>query len=270
MPGGNRATLTLADGRTITLDEGRTGIVIAGDAITYNDGDALAEVDEKVKLTWLELGTPKGGTYQVTLPDGTRVWLNAASTLRYPSRFSDTERLVELTGEAYFSVTRDSKRSFKVVSAGQKVEVLGTEFNVSAYSDDPETKTTLVEGKVRLYLANERNQETLEKDDYVELVPGEQGVTRGENLSKTHVDTALYTAWKSGYFYFKRTPVEEILRQVARWYDVEIKYEGNIPSETLSGDINRDVSLLGLLAILKQSTINVSLDGRILTVHKMN
>lgn len=267
-PGGNRATLTLADGRAITLDETRDGIVIGSGEITYNDGNPLAEVEGKDEMTLLELSTPKGGTYQITLPDGTKVWLNAASTMKYPPHFSGGERIVELTGEAYFSVAKDAKRPFKVVSAGQEVQVLGTEFNVSAYPDDPETKTTLVEGKVRLFLSGERSGAAFGKDNYVELAPGEQGVVGGESLSKTNVDTALYTAWKSGYFYFKRTPLDEIMRQVARWYDIEVVYEGGIPLETLSGDIKRGVSLRGVLDILTQSTINVSLDGRVLTVHK--
>lgn len=267
-PGGHRATLTLSDGRTITLDEAREGIVIGGDEITYNDGNPLAEVEGKDEMRLLELTTPKGGTYKITLPDGTQVWLNAASTMRYPTRFSGAERLVELVGEAYFSVARDAKRPFKVVSAGQKIEVLGTEFNVSAYPDDQGTKTTLVEGKVRLSLADEQMGRGARKDSYIDLVPGEQGVIFGENLSKTDVDTTLYTAWKSGYFYFKRTPLEEVLRQAARWYDIEVVYEGDIPSETLSGDIKRDVSLRGWLDILQHAKINVSLNGRVLTVRK--
>lgn len=271
-PGGNRATLTLADGRTITLDEARDGIVIGSGAITYRDGNPLAEVtgngEDRGATTFLELSTPKGGTYQITLSDGTQVWLNAGSTLKYPPRFSDAERTVELTGEAYFSVVKDTKKPFKVVSAGQEIQVLGTEFNVSAYPDDPEIKTTLVEGKVRLSLAGELSGAAVGNDKYVELVPGEQGIIRGENLTKANVDTEPYTAWKAGYFYFKKTPVEEILRQAARWYDVEVVYQDGVPYETFSGDIKRNVSLRGLLDILQHSTINVSLEESTLIVRK--
>jgi len=271
-PGGNRATLTLADGRTITLDEARDGIVIGSGAITYRDGNPLAEVagngENRGVMTFLELSTPKGGTYQVMLSDGTQVWLNAGSTLKYPPHFSGTERTVELTGEAYFSVVKDTKKPFKVVSAGQEIQVLGTEFNVSAYPDDPEIKTTLVEGKVRLSLAGELSGAAIENNKYVELVPGEQGIISGESLTKTNVDTEPYTAWKAGYFYFKKTPVEEILRQAARWYDVEVVYQGGVPYETFSGDIKRDVSLRGLLDILQHSTINVSLKESTLIVRK--
>ena len=266
--GGNRAMLTLADGRTITLDEARDGIVIGSGEITYNDGNPLTKVEGNQEVTWLKLSTPKGGTYQITLPDGTQAWLNAASTLMYPSCFSGTERLVKLTGEAYFSVAKDARKPFKVISAGQEVEVLGTEFNVSAYPDDFERRTTLVEGKVRLSLSGGKGGLTRGKGGFVELVPGEQGIVKGENLFKTDVDTALYTAWKSGYFYFKRTPLDDIMRQVARWYDVEVVYETGIPQETFSGDIKRDVSLNGLLEILQHSTIDVALKDRTLTVRK--
>src|SRR5690606_16752215 len=123
------------------------------------------------------------------------------------------------------------------------------------YPDDPEAKTTLVEGKVRLSLARESNGGIPGRDRYIELVPGEQGIIKGESLTKTNVDTALYTAWKAGYFYFMRTPLEDILRQVARWYDVKVVYQDGIPQETFSGDIKKDVSLRGLLDILKHSTI---------------
>lgn len=271
--GGNRATLKLADGRTITLDETQDGIVIESGEITYNNGNPLTATDGSREglegTTLLELSTPNGGTYQITLSDGTKVWLNAASTLRYPPRFSGAERIVELTGEAYFSVANDKKRPFKVFSAGQEIHVLGTEFNVSAYSDDPENKTTLVEGKVSLLLTTQLNGTALQNSKFIELVSGEQGIVKRESLTKTHVDTEPYTAWKAGYFYFKKTPLEDILRQAARWYDVEVVYEGGIPNETFSGDIKRDVSLRGLLDILQHSTINVTLEERTLIVRNI-
>src|SRR5690606_36006238 len=151
-----------------------------------------------------------------------------------PPRFSGAERIVELTGEAYFSVANDKKRPFKVFNAGQEIQVLGTEFNVSAYSDDPENKTTLVEGKVRLLLTTQLNGTALQDGKFIELVSGEQGIVKRESLTKVNVDTEPYTAWKAGYFYFKKTPLEDILRQAARWYDVEVVYEGGIPNETFS------------------------------------
>src|SRR5690606_38319465 len=227
---------------------------------------ASDEQEERVPL--LELSTPRGGTYQIRLPDGTEVWLNAASTLKYPSRFSKAERIVELTGEAYFSIAKDTKRPFKGVSAGQEIHVLGTEFNISAYPNDSQIKTTSVKGKVRLSLIGELGETIRKTDNYLELFPGEQGIIEDENLIKTRVDTALYTAWKAGYFYFKKTPLEDILKQAARWYDIEVVYQDGVPNETFSGDIRRDVSLRGLLDILQRSTINVTLEERTLIVHK--
>src|SRR5690606_29570385 len=187
-PGGNRATLTLADGRVITLDEAQDGIVIGGGEITYSDGNRLAGVvgNEAARraMTFLTLSTPKGGTYQVTLSDGTKVWLNAESTLKYPADFSGAERTVTLIGEAYFSVVKDTKRPFKVITDGQEIEVLGTEFNVSAYPEESEIKTTLVVGKVRLSLAAEVSGAASGNSQYLELVPGEQAIISGENLTK--------------------------------------------------------------------------------------
>src|SRR5690606_27967693 len=197
-----RATLTLADGRTIDLSEAQTGIVV-GEDVMYNDGSEVMEHRQdnlsgtqkgSLKTNYFVLSTPKGGTYQVTLPDGSKVWLNAGSTLKYPSRFSDGERIVEMTGEAYFSVIRDEERPFRVTSNGQQVEVLGTEFNVTAYPDDRETKTTLVEGSVRVALTTGRSPVTSRSP--ITLKPGEQSIVRGANIEKQQVDTDEFTAWK--------------------------------------------------------------------------
>lgn len=263
-PGGNRATLTLADGRTINLSEAQTGIVVEDENITYEDGNPLAVISSNPRaggereISPLELTTPKGGTYQITLPDGSKVWLNAASTLKYPSKFYDDERVVEISGEAYFSVVDDEHKPFKVVSNGQEIQVLGTEFNISAYPDDNETRTTLVNGVVQIV--------NLQSKIVNKIMPGQQATIRGAQTDVHHVDTEPYTAWKDGYFYFEKTPLEEILRQASRWYDVEIVYKRGIPKETFSGDIKRDVSLLGLLEILHLSTINVTLEGNTLII----
>lgn len=273
-PGGNKATLTLADGTTVDLSSEQSGIIV-GDGITYLDGSAV--VNEQVNKSASEQGrgglsagesgshahkltTPKGGTYQVTLPDGSKVWLNAASTLTYPSHFTDNERVVELAGEGYFAIKKDSKRPFKVRSAGQEVEVLGTEFNLSAYPDEAKTNTTLVEGTVQIV----NRQSTIANT----LKPGEQSTVRGATTVVQNVEIERYTAWKNGYFYFKKTPLEDVLRQAARWYDIEVVYRDGVLNETFSGDIKRDVSLRGLLEIMQLSTINVTLEGRTLIVHK--
>src|SRR5690606_688356 len=146
----------------------------------------------------------------------THIWLNANSTLQYPSRFTGAYREVNITGEAYFSVAKDASRPFRVVSNGQVIEVLGTEFNVSAYPDDDETKTTLVEGSVRLEAGGTA----------VELVPGEQGVRTGNRLTKLTVDVEQFVAWKDGFFIFDGLSPKTAFTQLARWYDVDVVYKG--------------------------------------------
>lgn len=256
-PGGNRATLTLDDGRTITLDEARDGIVIGGGEITYNDGNPLTAVEGETTL--LELSTPKGGTYQITLPDGSKVWLNAASSLRYPSRFGSDERVVELEGEAYFQIKSDRKRPFKVKSNDQFVSVLGTEFNILAYDDELETQTTLVDGSIEIF--NRRSKKVNR------LSPGEQGVIRGNAITIQPVLVEKYIAWKEGRFHFRKTPFEELMRQIARWYDVEIMYNKDIPKETFSGEMSRNLTLKSVLELLNVSAVQVEVIDKRLIVN---
>lgn len=259
-PGGNRAMLTLADGRTVMLDETQSGIIVGEADIVYQDGSskiaALSESVEGGGPMTLTLNTPRGGTYQLTLPDGSKVWLNATSTIRYPVRFGDRERIVELEGEAYFEVAKEVKRPFKVLSQDQEIRVLGTEFNVSAYGEDEEIKTTLVDGTV----------EVIARQEAVILKPGQQATYNKQGVAVQSVDTAPYTAWKDGHFHFRRTPLAEIMKQISRWYDVEVVYEQGIPLETFSGKVKRDVSLKGVLNIFQWSTIDVHLEGGALIV----
>lgn len=246
-PGGNRAILTLADGRAIPLSEARSGIVVGNSRILYEGGaEELTNLDD-MEVVPLMLSTPRGGTYQVTLSDGTRVWLNAASTLEYPSRFAGDERVVEVHGEAYFSVTEDSKRPFRVISRGQEIEVLGTEFNISAYDDEVETKTTLVEGSVQI--AN-RQSNTVNK-----LLPGEQSVVYRETTETKQVDVQQYIAWKDGNFNFDNTPLSDMMKQMARWYDVDVVYENDVPNELFNGTLSRNVTLQTVLELLRISEI---------------
>ncbi|MFB2119492.1 FecR family protein [Parapedobacter sp. 2B3] len=244
LPGGHRATLSLADGRVIDLSETQTGIVIAEDNITYNSGDTLLlKPSETLMLT-----TPKGGIYQITLSDGTNVWLNAASTLTYPSRFDDAERVVRVSGEAYFAVVKDKSRPFKVNSSGQTVEVRGTEFNISAYPAENETKTTLVEGKVKI--------SNLESQISNLLKPGEQAVISGSTMNIAKVDVVPYTAWKDGFFYFDNVPPRVAIEQVARWYDLEVSYEGNMPATFVFGMVDRAKPLSAVLNSFAKSGLN--------------
>ncbi|WP_262245300.1 FecR family protein [Parapedobacter soli] len=275
-PGRNRATLTLTDGRVIDLSEEQEGIIVGKGITTYADGSNVVDQaglmvegsipERSQSATTYQLSTPRGGTYQITLPDGTRVWLNAGSLLTYPSRFEGERRIVELTGEAYFDVREQVSSStgalwpFVVLSDGQQIEVLGTEFNVSAYPDDAETKTTLVTGRVRVG----------SNEGAILLQPGEQAQVSigGLGLRVDPVDTELFVAWKSGKFHFRKTPLADVLKQVSRWYDVEVAYNGEIPEETFSGKIRRDVSLMGVLDILRLSAINVELKDRILIINQ--
>ncbi len=259
-PGGNKARLTLADGRTIDLSEVYTGIVVSDEDVSYPDGTSLTLSPSET----LVLTTPKGGTYQVVLPDGSKVWLNAQSSLKYPSRFDGDERVVELDGEAYFDIEPmhhlEEMVPFKVITAGQTVEVIGTEFNISAYPDETETKTTLVVGAVQVVnrISNITNR----------LSPGTQSIVRKAATDIQKVETEQYTAWKDGRFYFYRTPFKEMIKQVARWYDVDIVYQGNVPKETFSGKMGRDLSLKAMLDLLDISDASIRLEERKLIVNE--
>ena len=255
LPGGNRATLTLDDGRTFTLDENQNGVIVGLDAIAYGDGSALLSEDAgNPHITYAVLTTPKGGTYQVTLSDGTRVWLNAASTLRYPIKFVGAERLVELQGEAYFEVRKQKSRAphpassshvpFKVKTQNQVVEVLGTGFNISAYAEDAETKTTLVEGSIHIVANGAKG---------TVLVPGQQATLRKSEIRVRKVEVEQFTAWKEGFFYFDRLSPQSALAQLARWYDLDVVYQNTIQKSQIFGMIDRNKSLGAVLKALEKS-----------------
>ncbi len=279
-PGGNRATLTLADGRTISLSEAQAGIVVA-DGVTYLDGSSVlhgqgnggtaepgqaAGGDHGFASAQVHtLTTPKGGTYQVTLADGSRVWLNAGSTLRYPSRFDDGSREVFLEGEAYFDIreqadrrTNGRKAPFCVVTGSQAVEVLGTEFNVSAYADDRETKTTLLEGRVQIV--------NCESGAVNQLRPGQQATTRNAATVVRNVDTEQYTSWKSGLFYFRDADIDAVVKQLERWYDVQVVYAGAKPTNQFTGEIPRDRNASEVLAMLEFFGVSYRIDGKKITL----
>ncbi len=269
LPGGNRATLILADGRTIDLSEAQTGIVVGEKQIVYEDGSAEIVDLSTETIDLYVLSTPRGGTYHVMLPDGTKVWLNSASSLKYPSKFVGDERTVELTGEAYFDVshrlnddtkptangqrlTAGGKIPFKVSTNGQVVEVLGTVFNISAYPDEQTVKTTLVEGKVKVTVNDNTQMTSI-------LNPGEQAIIRGGAIDINAVDIDQYTAWKDGYFHFKSTSFAEVMAQMSRWYDIELVYQGKVPSQTFTGKMSRNVSLMNVLRFFKGSGIKFRL-----------
>lgn len=258
-PGGNSATLRLANGTLLELDKQASGIVM-GESITYENGKSIAAaaLDKQAmaadpsKLI-LELATPLGGMYQITLPDGTKVWLNAGSSLKYPMSFAKNERRVRLEGEAFFEVTKDSARPFKVLSKGQEIEVLGTAFNVNAYPDNTAIKTTLVKGKVKLS-NNNRYSEA------IYLLPGQQSTnTNNGKIQLANVDTAPFTAWKEGLFYFDETPLSDALQQIGRWYNVEVKYKGEVPQTHFYGRIKRSKPLRDVLDVLEEGGLRFEL-----------
>ena len=262
-PGTNRATLALADGRTITLDNAQDGIIIGAGKVTYSDGfsQIIGLGDNQAPIETLVLSTPKGGIYSIVLPDGSKVWLNAATTLKYPSRFDDRERVVYLEGEAYFAVTKKSGKKgvpenvpFKVVSSGQIVEVLGTEFNISAYPDENETQTTLVTGRVNV--STTKGAAVSERYTSVILEPGEQAINHLGVVNVQKTNPNQYTAWKKGFFYFDRLPPEIAIAQLARWYDLEVIYQGEIPRVHLFGMIDRNKSLESVLKSLGKSGLS--------------
>lgn len=251
-PGGNKATLTMANGKSISLSNAQTGIV-TGQEIKYIDGTIVENTD--VGIQQLILHTPRGGTYTVKLQDGTQVWLNAESTLKYPSSFTSEDRIVEIEGEAYFDVQPAYKKTgekipFRVITKQEVIEVLGTEFNVNSYLNQASSKTTLVEGKIAL---NNNVNRTL-------LSPNEQAVTTNGKTKVKSVNVSYYTAWRDGKFSFDGKTFEETMDEIGRWYDLDIKYENDIPTEELTGDAFRNQNISFVLRLLDVAKINYKLD----------
>ncbi len=256
LPGYNKAILTLADGSTISLDDAKNGLLASqgNTAITKTENGQIVyekNEDNPGRSVINTIQTPKGGKYQVTLPDGSKVWLNSASSLSYPTAFSGTERKVILKGEAYFEIAPNKSVPFRVESNNQIVEVLGTHFNINSYEDEDFTKTTLLEGSVRVILNSSKKSLSNTKL----LKPGEQSLTNSAQpgIRIQNTDTEKAIAWKNGYFKFRNTPIEEIMREIERWYDVELVYEGSIPTDEFTGYISNDVKISGVLKILEQS-----------------
>lgn len=267
-PGGSKAILTLADGSAVELDDTRKS-ALAGQGgthivqpepgtLAYKAKSRAAKTGYPDTLYYNTLSTPAGGQYQVTLSDGTRVWLNALSSLKYPAAFTGQDRVVELTGEAYFEVTADAVHPFRVNAGPVQVQVLGTHFNVNAYSDESAVRTTLLEGSVRLSQGSGRE---------ILLQPGQQAQTTVQGLAlagSAAADKAV--AWKNGYFSFEGADIRTVMRQVARWYGVQVRYEGTPPSAVFGGDIERDLSLVQLLQGLSRTNLHFRLENKVLTV----
>jgi ferric-dicitrate binding protein FerR (iron transport regulator) len=200
--------------------------------------------EKPTEITYNTLSTPKGGQYQLILPDGSKVWLNAASSIRYPTAFVGNSRIVEITGEAYFEVMHNSKVPFEVKTRSQVIEDIGTSFNVNAYTDEAAIRTTLLEGAVKV--------------DNVVLKPGEQAEADNGTQKITvikGVDIQRAVAWKNGIFSFKDADLKTVMRQLARWYNVDVEYEGAVPGGSFGGDIGRGLTLSQVLEGLAETRV---------------
>ena len=246
VPGGDKAVLTLAGGRRIILDsvpngkiatQGAATVVRAGGLIGYQDTGGE-------DVYYNTVTTPKGGQYVVVLADGSKVWLNSASSLRFPTSFKGGDRRVELTGEGYFEIAKDAARPFFVGVGAMNVEVLGTRFDVMAYSDEATVNTTLVEGVVAVRDGQQVRQ----------LSPGEQvALGPAHRMAVGRADIEKTLAWKNGLFEFDRMDLTTIMRQIARWYDVEVVYQSPPDSTPLGGSISKRLGLQEVLALLEAS-----------------
>lgn len=250
LPGGNRAVLSLSDGSTIVLDSVGNGLLatLGGTSVTKTAGGrvVLRELGGYAPPSlraYNRLTTPRGGQYRIVLPDGTKVWLNAASSLRFPSSFSGSERRVELTGEAYFEVAKNREMPFRVVSGDQVVEVLGTHFNISAYPEEATVSTTLLEGSVRVSRTGSGDSRLLE--------PGEQSEVGGDGIRVERVDAGRAVAWKNGYFVFSHESIGSIMRKISRWYDIDIAYKGDVTRERFVGLVSRFENVSAVLEMLQ-------------------
>ena len=245
-PGGDKATLTLADGSTIALDDAQNG------TLAQQGGSKIIKLDGKIsydptnrnskEIVYNTISTPKGGQYQLELPDGSKVWINAASSIHFPTSFTGKERRVEIEGEAYFEVSKNPNMPFIVIVNDAEVHVLGTHFNVNAYSDEDNIKTTLLEGSVKFVHGVNANM----------LTPGQQTQLETNGMIKvvSNVDVDEVVAWKNGMFDFKNAGIETVMRQLSRWYDVEIEYSGKT-DDLFFADMRRNIKLSDALKALE-------------------
>jgi hypothetical protein len=268
-PGGDKAVLTLSDGSKIILEDAKKGLLAnqAGVSIQKTaDGELLYSFAKNMRripeanpseVIYNKIETPFGGKYQINLPDGSKVWLNSASSLRFPAFFSGKTREVELNGEAFFDVAKNPDMPFKVVTKDQIVEVLGTQFNINSYADEESFKTTLIEGSVKV----------IYKDRIILLNPGQQFQPSLKSSKVIEADTEEVTAWKNGYFLFKDEDIQSIMRKISRWYNVEVSYSGEIPDVGFGGNISRSKGIDEVLNVLQlTNAVHFKVEGRRITV----
>ena len=261
VPGGNKAILTLADGSTIILDSAENGslakqgstdiLKINAGQLAYNTGNL-----KNGQVLYNTISTPRGGQYQVTLADGTIVWLNAASSLHFPTSFAGKERTVELTGEGYFEVAKNKAMPFHVKVNGMDVLVTGTHFDVMAYNNEDNIKTTLLEGKVKVIPVNGKEEI---------LQPGRQAIVNNEvhDVKMINADIDQVMAWKNGYFRFRETNIRDVMRQLERWYDVDVEYKTTRTDQDYTGVMPRMQNASSLLQTLELTgTVHFQIDGK--------
>lgn len=273
-PGGNKAFLTLANGKRIVLTDAKNGelaeesgikvIKTADGQLVYNVSNGISAVTGTNKIE-----TPAGGQYQVRLPDGTKVWLNAASSLTFPTKFAKLERRVMLSGEAYFEVAKDKRHPFIVKTEQQEVEVLGTHFNINSYQDEPELKTTLLEGSVKVVPASLSLNGNSQLHDII-LKPGEQAVNSGAGIMVKQIDAQSAIDWKNGDFIFNGETLESIMRKVSRWYNVQIIYEDqNLKKQSFGGEVSRFANVSEVLEVLELTGFaHFKIEGRRIIIKK--
>jgi transmembrane sensor len=272
-PGTNKALLTLANGSTISLDNASKGVIGHEKGIAIDKADdgllvydatlsSLKDIADGI-VPSNTLSTPRAGQYHVVLPDGSKVWLNAATSLTFPVAFVSNTRTVKLSGEAYFEVAKDKRKPFIVQTDDARVQVLGTHFNIMAYPDDKIKETTLLEGSVQIdHLSNTQL-----------LKPGQQAVYQAgvDGLKISQIDTDDVIAWKNGLFMFNNNTIDEVMKQIERWYDVEIAYAGHKPNMTFTGVIPRNSNVSKVLHVLELTGgIKFEVTGSKITVKTIN
>lgn len=273
-PGGNKAILTLADGTKMVLDDASEGTLTrqGNTTIIKLDSGRLAynvQTVSKIELTAIlynTLSTPIGGQYFVTLPDGTKVWLNASTSLRFPTAFAGNERKVEVDGEAYFEVTKNAAMPFIVKAGNEEIKVLGTHFNVMAYAEDKVIKTTLLEGIVKVSLIGSSKSETTNAS--ITLKPGQQSqIDLNNGLTIVEADPEEAIAWKNGYFIFNNENIESIMLKISRWYHVKVTYEIDPAEKIFTGNISRSQNVSEVLKMLELTdAIHFKIEGKSITV----
>ena len=260
-PGKDGAILTLSDNTTIVLDSAGNGIIATqnGSDVVLNNGQLIYKTKNHAGVAYNTMTTPKGRQFSLVLPDGTKAWLNAGSSLRYPTAFVGKERKVEVTGEVYFEVAKNERMPFKVkVNERMEVVVLGTHFNINSYSNEASINTTLLEGSVQI--SNETQNQILK--------PGQQANVNSDQKINivNNVNLKKVMAWKNGVFDFDDASLQEVMRQLERWYDIEVVYEKGVPDIEFVGTLARDLSLEDILKGLKLSEVNLRIEGRKLIV----